>query len=541
MTFSVRKGREALRRKLQSEGVPPLAARILSARNIAGSEDIAPPLAALPPPDVLPDMEKLCDILAAAVRNGEKICVVGDYDADGMCATALAVRCLEKLGANVSWKIPDRKTHGYGLHTEIAETAAAEGASVLLTVDNGVAAADAVARAKQLGMKVCITDHHLPPPQLPDADCIVNPRLHGGESAGANLSGVGVAFYAMAALRTRLGAALKMTPFLDLVAVGCIADCMPMDATNRAMVGGGLARLRRGDGRAGLAALLAEVQPRRADNLSCDDIGHSVAPRINAAGRLNQTQTAMECLLAEDKKTAHKKAAALSVLNEKRKQIVAATMAQIPAPPPNAAAVIAADEKWQSGVMGIIAGKLADAHRIPALAFTRENGLWRGSGRAPPGRNLHSLVVAAAEIAPVINFGGHSQAVGVSLGEISPFAQAFTECCRRDAPAAAPRWQVDEMPPPEEITPDAVGYLERIVWGGGFARPLFAGAFAVSEIRPLGRGREHLRMRLRGGGLNIPALAFFHGEIGDNINAVFSLMRDSFNGSVVAVIKEVLD
>lgn len=542
---SVRRGSDSLRRKLRAEGVPPLAARVLSARDIAGREDIVPPLAALPPPDILPDINKFCDILAAAVRRDEHIRVVGDYDADGMCATALAAESLRRLGAKISWRIPDRVRHGYGLHTEIAEEAAADGVSVLLTVDNGVSAADAVARAKTLGICVCITDHHLPPPHPPEADCIVNPQLAKAGSAAAtqmaNLAGVGVAFYAMAALRKHLGAALEMNPFLDLVATGCIADCMPMDATNRALVGGGLARLRRGLARKGLTALLAQGRARAAE-ITCRDISHSVAPRINAAGRLGDTATAMRCLLAQDDKEAAKAAAALSALNEKRKKIVDGVMRQIAAPPPDAAAIVAADSEWPSGVTGIVAGKLAEQYGIPAIVFARENGLWRGSGRAPPGRNLHSLVAAAAENAPLVRFGGHSRAVGVSAEEVPPFARAFAECCRRDSSAAenAPRWRVDETPPQDEIAPAAVGWLDKMVWGDRFPRPLFAGEFSVSDIRPLGRGREHLRMRLRGGGLQLDALAFFRRDIGAKTAAVFSLARDSFTGGAVAIIEDIL-
>lgn len=555
----VRRGRDSLRRKLLEEGMPPLAARVLSARDIAGRCDIVPPLSALPPPDFLPDIGKLCEILAAAIRRGEKIRIVGDYDADGMCATALAAECLRRLGAKVSWRIPERARHGYGLHEEIVEESAADNAAVLLTVDNGVSAADAIARAKNLGIKVCITDHHLPPPQLPEADCIVNPRLRGRDSPGANLAGVGVAFYAMAALRTHLGATLKMSPFLDLVAVGCVADCMPMDALNRTLVGGGLAHIRRGQGRPGLAALVAAAQINAAE-ITCRDIGLAIAPRINAAGRLDKTQTAMECLLAQNKTQAAFAAAALSRLNEKRKKIVEKIMAQAAPPPPNSSAVIIAllsarqkenppadaqtfvveeNANYLSGVAGIIAGKLSESHHLPTIIFTREKELWRGSGRAPPGRDLHRLLAKVAAVAPIVKFGGHARAAGVSVRELPPFARAFAEYCRGES-SSAPQWRVDEMPPPEEITPEAVAFLEKMVWGESFSRPLFAGAFSVSDVHPLGREREHLRMRLRGGGLDIPALAFFRRDIGEKTAAVFSLTRDLYTGAAAAVIEAVI-
>ncbi len=536
----MRRGCDSLRRKLRGEGLPPLAARVLSARGISGSGDAVPPLSSLPPPAVLPDIAKLCEILADAVRKREKICVVGDYDADGMCAAALAAAGLRCLGAEISWRIPGRTRHGYGLHEEIAEEAAADGVSVLLTVDNGVSALDAVARAKSLGMRVCITDHHLPPETLPDADCIVNPRLGGDDSPGANLAGAGVAFYALAALRKHLRSSLEMKQFLDLVAVGSVADCAPMDATNRALVGGGLAQIRGGGASPGIAAIAAAAQIDPAAFV-CRDISHAVAPRINAAGRLDCSETAMRCLLAEDAKQARRAAAQLSEMNFRRKEIVERIMAEIPAPPQDSAAVVACDSEWPVGVTGIVAGRLADLYRRPALVFARVNGVWRGSGRTPPGRDLYRLAADAAAASAALKFGGHRQAVGVSVREVAPFARAFEKCCRESADAAAevPRFRVDETPPPDEITTEAVDCLNRMVWGEEFARPLFAGAFAVSELRPI--GREHSAMRLRGDGLNIPALAFYRRDIGNAATAVFSLARDHYTGRATAIIEEILD
>lgn len=532
----VRRGCDSVRRKLCEEGLPPLAARVLSARNIAARQDIVPPLSTLPPPEILPQIDKLCDILADAIRNHKKIWVVGDYDADGMCATALAVESLRQLGAETAWRIPERTRHGYGLHEDIAEEAAADNAAVLLTVDNGVAAGDAVARAKSLGMKVCITDHHLLPSTLPDADCIVNPQLGGSDSPGVNLAGVGVAFYAMAALRKHLDSPLKMAPFLDLVAVGTVADCVPMDTLNRTLVGGGLAQIRHRGGRPGIAALAAAAKMNSA-TCTCRDISHAIAPRINAAGRLDNSETAVQCLLADNMKEARRTAAKLSAFNVKRKEIVERIMAQTAAPPPTAAAVVVSDSEWPAGVIGIVAGRLADLYGRPTVVFARVNGEWRGSGRTPPGRDLYRLVADAAKNATVLKFGGHRRAVGITVHEVAPFARAFEECCRA-APADAPQWQVDETPPQNEITTTALECLDEMVWGEEFSRPLFAGTFAVSEVKPI--GQSHIKMRLRGDGLNLPALAFYRREIGDTTTAIFSLTKDLYTGNPAAIIESII-
>ena len=533
----VRPGDETLRRSLCRAGMPPLAARVLAARKIAGKNDIVPLLATLPPPDFLTGVEKLCDLLAAAIEQRQSICVVGDYDADGISATALAVGCLRRLGATVTWRIPDRQRHGYGLHEEIVEEAAAAGTEVLLTVDNGISAHAPVARAKELGLRVCITDHHLPPPSLPAADCIVNPRLPPTPNIGENLAGVGVVFYVMAVLRRRLGANIAMEDYLDLVAVGSIADCVPLDSVNRSLVGGGLARLRGGGGRPGLKAMAA-LQKFNMANLTCRDLSHFFAPRINAAGRLNQAPLAVECLLADEPEKARPLAEKLAVLNERRQKIVAHAMTDIAAMNPSPPAVVLHHPEWQPGVVGIIAGRLADLHNCPAIIFARCDSVWRGSGRAPAAWDLHRLVGAAAQqCGEVIRFGGHRRAVGVTVKEIAPFAHAFGECCRDAGVGETPQWQVDAMPPPAEFTAEAVDCLQRLVWGEAFPPPLFAGFFSISGQKRLGTG--HMRLQLNGGDLRLPAIAFNRRETAAaKSGAIFSLGRDRYTGAVTALIEK---
>lgn len=537
--FAVRPASEPLRQKLLAEGLPPLAARVLSARNISGREDVAPKLAALPFPEFLPDIQKFCETAAEIIAKKQKICVVGDYDADGMCATALSVQCLRLMNADVIWRIPDRFRHGYGLHEQIAEEAAKSGAKMLLTVDNGVSANAAAARAKTLGMTVCITDHHLPPPELPDAACIINPMLAQNET-GKNLSGTGVAFYAMAALRRHIGADIKLAGFLDLVALGTVADCMPMDKLNRTLVGNGL-RILRAARRPGTAAMAAAPKtPRNTAGIGIRDISHFFAPRINAAGRFGRAELAVECLLAQNAAAARQAAAEMEELNNRRKGEVEKIMQQIGGMNITPPAVLF-DENWAPGVLGIVAGNICDLYRRPAVIFCRHEELWRGSGRAPPGWDLHALAAAAAKRCgkdTVPRFGGHRRAVGISVRDPEAFREAFVEECRKAAPEISTLREVDALPPPEEITKEGVEYLEGVVWGGEFPRPLFAGDFKIVWQRKMGGG--HVRMELDGGGWTLPALAFNRESVGEPVRAVFSLCRDKFNGKASAVIEELL-
>ena len=524
---------ETLRNQLCDEGLPPLVARILSARNINTAADAAPPLATLPPPQFLPDIEKICDILADTIKNQCKICVIGDYDADGICATALATQCLEAMGATVIWKIPGRVRHGYGLHPEIVDQAAAADAAVLLTVDNGISANIAVQHAKSCNMTVCVTDHHLPPKTLPPADCIVNPQL-ANNNIGVNLAGVGVAFYVLAALRRRFSIPFRMSQFLDLVAVGTVADCVPMDVINRTLVGAGIEQLNTG-ARLGLSALTIAAGRR----VNCRTISHFIAPRINAAGRFDRADLAVECMLAVNRKIANKKSAALFQLNEKRKTLVDKIMTEIDSLPPQPAAIVLADKSWLPGVAGIIAGKLAEKYHCPTIIFTHCNNVWRGSGRTPPEYNLHELVaIAARDITTVLGFGGHRRAIGITVQEVAPFKNAFYAVCEQTDIEDLPLWQVDKIPPMSEITPQAVTYLENMVWGESFVRPLFVGDFNISDIRPM--GQTHLRMRINGDGLDLPAIAFNRQSLGNRAEAVFSLTTDYYTHQITAVIESVI-
>jgi single-stranded-DNA-specific exonuclease len=499
-------------------------------------------LQTLPTPDFLPNIERFCDLMSTAVKNKQPICVVGDYDADGMSATALAVKCLQRMNATVSWTIPERQTHGYGLHPAIVESEAANGSQILLTVDNGINANRAIARAKELGLTVCVTDHHLPGDELPPADCLVNPRL-GENHAGQNLAGVGVAFYAMAALRRHLGFDFDMSSYLDLVALGTVADCVKLDAINRALVGGGLARLRTGQVSPPLAALSVYTRSPRHD-INCRDISFRLAPRLNAAGRFDKAALGVRFLLANDMTQARRLAAQLDTLNNRRIALMSNTMAEASALLDEhlPAGIVVARDNWLPGVLGLIAGQLCEKHHRPALAFSPHEGYWRGSGRAPKGWQLHNLIKKIATEGGVIpgRFGGHAEAVGVTVENIEKFADVFTRACEEEEMnSRASAWDVDAVPPPEEVTMQAVSDLQKLVWGEGFPPPRFAGEFDISQQRPLKGG--HLQLQLQQGNWRLPAICFNRTQlVGNKIAMVFSLVNDRYTSQVSGIIEIIL-
>ena len=504
--------------KLREEGVAPLLARALSARdNVRCKADIAPPLQNIPTHRELPETENLARILADAIEKNEPICVVGDYDADGVTAAALAFSALRKMGADASWVIPERPD-GYGLSPQISE-AAAQKARVLLTVDNGASAVEGVRRARELGMTVCITDHHLPPEpraQQPNAHCQVNPSRSETKWPAPNLSGVGVAFYAMAALRAELSrrGKLKSPPnladFLDLVAVGAVADCVPMDAVNRSLTAQGIARIRAGKCRPGLRAILESAGKRR-ERIGARDISHIVAPRVNAAGRLNNAKAAMQCLLAQNESDARKAAARLEELNGERVRLQrrAAGEAESRVPQPAPDGIVLHDSEWHPGVIGIVAARLCDAFARPAIVFADEGGgNLKGSGRTVNGFNLHGALSEMRAARPeLFDFGGHASAAGVRVSEenLAEFAAMFSRACA-GAGGRAEEIEVDEPPPPDEIDHRAAAQIQAVAWGVAFPPPLFAGEFSVASERVLRGG--HLQMTLEMDGRRFSAVRF---------------------------------
>ena len=539
-----RKARPETEKHLISEGISPFAAQLLAARGIEQKDDITPALRDLPMPEELPGVQQASKALAAAVHDGERICVVGDYDVDGMTATTIAVDCLRRLQASVVWLIPNRKD-GYGLSPDLAEQAAARGARWILTVDNGVSAVSGVMRAQSLGLKVCISDHHCFDEAPAPADCIVHPLLNGEATALANLTGVGVVFYLMAALCKRMNADFNISCYLDLVALGTIADCALLDKTNRSLVGGGLRLLRQKKGRVGLTTIAMQAK-REIGMLTTSDLSFALIPRLNAAGRLASADIAMRCLLADDEKEAQSAVTQLEEINVQRVIIQKQVWEEVKSALPHSllAGVVMINAKWHFGVVGIIASMLSAETDRPALILTAsQDGNWKGSGRAPAGWNLLSLLKQVATARPDLmpSFGGHAGAVGMTLkndGE-DAFRRLFAEACAASAPPQQPRWEVDETPLPVLLTVEAVRETEEIAWGRGFQAPLFAGRLAVTKEVEVRGG--HRQLQILFDGISFRAIHFNARINGKQyIDAIFHPFVSRYSGEVELLIEATL-
>ncbi len=499
---------------------------MLAARGV-GAEALALELKDLLPPHALRGIDAAAELLADAIEQRRAIVIAGDYDADGATGTALAVLGLRALGATaVHYVVPDRFRMGYGLSPALAERAAATGAGVLVTVDNGISSLEGVAHARALGLQVVVTDHHLAGAVLPTADAIVNPNQPGCSFPSKHLAGVGVMFYLLLALRACLraraafaaGAEPNLSEFLDLVAVGTVADVVRLDHNNRVLVEQGLRRIRAGRARPGIEALL-QVAGREPARLSAQDLGFVLGPRINAAGRLDDIRAGIECLIAPDLNTALPLARALDQFNRNRREIEA-QMSE------DALALLAEDDSvgvslfqddWHEGVVGIVAGRIKERLHRPVFAFARaqEAGMLKGSGRSIAGLHLRDVLVAIDAQTPglIERFGGHAMAAGLSLREraLDEFRQRFDQTCRQllDADSLQHCLDTDGELATSELTLETAHMLEAAgPWGQGFPEPVFEGDFEVAESRPVGADGAHIKYRLRADDQMLSAIDF---------------------------------
>jgi len=550
---------EADRRALERAGVHPVLARVLAARRIRSPEELDYDASRLLAPELLANAGQAGALLADAIARGRRILIVADYDADGATACALGVRALRALGAEVQYLVPDRFVLGYGLSPELVELAAGLRPELLVTVDNGIASVEGVARARALGIATLITDHHLPGPELPAAECIVNPNQPGCGFPSKALAGVGVMFYVMLALRAELrrrGAfAARPEPNLgtlaDLVALGTVADVVPLDANNRILVAQGLKRLRAGRAAPGLNALL-RVAGRAPAQASSFDLGFVAGPRLNAAGRLADMSLGIECLIADDEARASGMAQQLDQLNRERRRIEGEMLdeallaaAGIEAGPGAAAALF--EPGWHQGVVGILASRLRERLHRPVVCFARAGdgnnaGLLRGSGRSIPGLHLRDCLdlVAKREPGLILRFGGHAQAAGLTLRErdFERFAEAFERAAADTMPpeALSPVIETDGGLDPAHATLGVAQLLEDQIWGQGFPQPLFCDTFSVESQRVV--GERHLKLRLIRDGRRFDAIRFNAvdprsaqgGGLGARIRAAYRLTVNEFNG-----------
>ena len=491
-------------------------------------------------------------MLADAIEAEANILIVGDYDCDGATATAVGILALRSLGARVDYLVPNRFEYGYGLSPEIVDLAAKAQPDLIVTVDNGIASIEGVARARELGIAVLITDHHLPGDALPEADAIVNPNQPGCTFPSKNIAGVGVLFYVMLALRAVMrergvfepGKEPNLASLLDLVALGTIADVVQLDRNNRILVAQGLKRIRDGKMHPGIRALFRAVS-REPAKASSFDLGFLIGPRINAAGRLSDMSIGIQCLIATELNDALAMAQQLDALNRERREIEAGMQEQAQAllekfDAPDALALSLFDEHWHQGVVGILASRIKERFHRPVFAFARTDesnadGLLRGSGRSIPGLHLRDALDLVAKRAPGVlqKFGGHAAAAGVTLREadLDTFRRTF-ENVVRDTVAAADLTRTVETDGGLEsgyFSLDVARMLQDEIWGQGFPAPLFSDTFVVEHQRLL--KDAHLKLRLRKGDTVIDALRFHNATPApEHVRVAYRLQINEFNG-----------
>ena len=517
---------------LQLSSLHPMLQRIYAARGVLDASDLDYSLAGLEPVGSLEGIDEAVELLLA--HRERNILVVGDFDADGATSTALVLRCLREFGfERVDYLVPNRFDYGYGLTPEIVEVAATGKPDLLITVDNGISSLRGVTLANELGMQVLVTDHHLPGPKLPDAAAIVNPNLKGSAFPSKNLAGVGVAFYLMAALGRRLqedgvkDAAKVPARYLDLVALGTVADVVKLDRNNRILVTQGLQRIRSGHSVAGIRALL-EVAGKSQAKATSADLGFIVGPRLNAAGRPEDMALGIECLLTDDVSQAARLASRLNEINLERREIEAkmrdeafAFIDSMPArdwPP----CVCVYEASWHQGVVGLIASKVRERCHRPVIAFAQEQpGMLKGSARSVQGVHIRDLLERIATEHPglVPKFGGHAMAAGLSLpaADYETFAAAASEALGEMYPNADFSGAIlsDGPLPAQDLTLDFAQQLRQAgPWGAGFPEPLFSGDFVVVEQRIVGERHLKLRVKATQGGPVLDAIAFNQADEG---------------------------
>ena len=496
--------------------------RIFSTRGITENDQLERTLTKLPSPWHLSGMETMVTHLIVAIEQQQKICIVADFDADGATSCVVALKGLELLGANaVSYVVPNRFEYGYGLTPEIVELVKLQKPDIIITVDNGISSIDGVKVAKDFGIKVLITDHHLPGEELPEADAIVNPNVVDDEFPSGNIAGVGVIFYVLMALRGRLREQQwfekqniqqpNLAQLLDFVALGTVADVVALDQVNRILVHQGLLRIRSGHAHPGIKALI-EIAGKQSGSIGASDLGFAIGPRLNAAGRMDDMSLGIQCLLTDDEHLAKDMAEQLDELNRDRKDVEAQMKDQamsllnemqvfdekhLPA------GVCLFEKYWHQGVIGILASRIKDRLHRPVVAFaSADNGEIKGSARSIPGVHIRDVLSEIAASHPQIlsKFGGHAMAAGMSIQmhDYPVFALAFDEAVARHLNNVDLEQKIysDGQLSEQEITLEFTEYLNNAAtWGQAFPEPVFDGVFDVIQCRIV--GQQHLKFVLR--------------------------------------------
>lgn len=528
--FSVRRFNSVAAASLANAGYPTPLARALASRGISHASDLSGEIKDLLPPQLMKNCMEAGKLLAQCILEKKKIVIVGDYDCDGASGVAVGILGLRLLGAVFpDFLIPDREKDGYGLSTFLVDRALMDKADVLLTVDNGISAVEAVAYAKDKGMTVIVTDHHLPGDVLPEADFIVNPNQPGDEFPSKSLCGAGVMFYLLLATRSALREmgefSGKVQPnlltLIDLVALATIADVVPLDRNNRILVTKGIERIRQNKLQSGLSALL-KVAGRNCFDISATELAFSIAPRINAAGRLSTNDLGVYCLISADAPTAFDFAEKLEELNKERKvkeremqQDALSSIGSLD--DPEAPAICLYDPSWHSGIVGLVASRIKDSYYCPTIAFAPSTedgreGEIKGSGRSISGVHLRDTLDLISKEHPglILKFGGHSLAAGLTIKEkdLPTFEKAFKKTVLKNAPSGTfvKSTLVDGELSASDFSISVANAIDSIVWGPSFPEPVFANHFVVKNQKLL--KDAHLKLELEMDGIPVSAIWF---------------------------------
>ena len=516
-----------LQSALQAAGANPLIAQLYAARNVADSSELNDSLKQLIPYTQLTNCTAAASRLADAIAARQKILIIADYDADGATACSVAMKGLASMGAVVDFFVPNRFEHGYGLTPELANIAHAKGADLIVTVDNGISSAEGVARAKALGLDVIVTDHHIAGSVIPDC-IIVNPNQRGCAFPSKSMAGVGVIFYVLIALRAELRARdyfsgcpaiaePKLDELLDLVALGTVADVVPLDHNNRILVSQGLKRIRAGKMSHGIRALFqtARCSVQKAQPF---DFGYKIAPRINAAGRLDDMSIGIACLLSGSLNEAESMASELNELNQTRQEIeqemLTDILAECPSTLPREQTTLCMyRDSFHQGVVGIVASRLKEKFYRPVFVFAPDDdGNYRGSGRSIAGVHLRDVLDAISKRAPdiIIKFGGHAMAAGLTLrqGSLKTFGELFEDIVRSQVneDTLSQTYLTDGSLKASDITLANAQLINAQIWGQGFPPPSFADTFQVIRQQSMGADKKHTKAWLAKEGQEFEAM-----------------------------------
>jgi single-stranded-DNA-specific exonuclease len=532
---------------LVSKGINPALSSLFASRDISSVDDIDYKLDKLLSPDLLKSIKEASNLLIDKIDAKQKIVIIGDYDADGATATACGYLGLKKFGADVDFIVPNRFKFGYGLTPEIVDLANKKEPSLIVTVDNGIASIAGVRRAKSYGIDVIITDHHLPAEELPDANFIVNPNQNSCNFPSKNLCGVGVIFYVLLSLRIELRKINRfdiqpepvLSDLLDLVALGTVADLVKLDFNNRVLVNYGIKRIRSGNCNLGIEAL-ARLSNKKLTDIKTSDLSFSIAPKINAAGRLDDISVGIKCLISRDNNEAEKYAKQLGALNEQRKLVenemkdAALTILSECIVKDNYT-IAMYDEKWHQGVVGILASRLKEKYYRPTIIFAQDaNGNLKGSGRSIASFHLRDALDLVSKKNPnlILSFGGHAMAAGLSI-KINNFKVFCSEFEIIAKELLSPDKlnliiEFDKSIPKKYLNHETIRAINSQVWGQGFPIPVFFGVFDV--VRQEIVAAKHNKCILKKEDCSYDAIFFnFSGELADRIEVIYTIELNEFN------------